>query len=38
MKFETEYRAMLESERAFLLRSLEDLDSELIAGNIDPDS
>lgn len=29
---------MLESERAFLLRSLEDLDSELIAGNIDPDS
>lgn len=38
MKFETEYRAMLESERAFLLRSLEDLDRELIAGNIDPDS
>lgn len=38
MKFETEYRAMLESERAFLLRSLEDLDSELLAGNIDPDS
>lgn len=38
MKFETEYRSMLESERAFLLRSLEDLDSELLAGNIDPDS
>jgi cytochrome c-type biogenesis protein CcmH/NrfG len=38
VKFETEYRAMLESERSFLLRSLEDLDSELMAGNIDPDS
>ncbi len=28
----------LEAERDFLLRSLEDLDSELVAGNIDPDT
>ena len=28
----------LEDERDFLLRSLDDLDSELVAGNIDPDT
>lgn len=28
----------LEAERDFLLRSLDDLDSELLAGNIDPDT
>ncbi|MDQ1449531.1 MAG: hypothetical protein QOC79_2502, partial [Actinomycetota bacterium] len=28
----------LEAERDFLLRSLEDLDSELATGNIDPDT
>lgn len=28
----------LEAEREFLLRSLDDLDSELLAGNIDPDT
>lgn len=28
----------LEAERDFLLRSLDDLDSELVAGNIDPDT
>jgi hypothetical protein len=28
----------LEDEREFLLRSLDDLDSELVAGNIDPDT
>ena len=28
----------LEAEREFLLKSLDDLDSELLAGNIDPDN
>src|SRR3954452_14934162 len=28
----------LEDERTFLLRSLDDLDGELVAGNIDPDT
>src|SRR3954466_14643980 len=28
----------LEDEREFLLRSLDDLDNELVAGNIDPDT
>ena len=36
--FDEEYRSMLENERTFLLRSLEDLDAELVAGNIDPDT
>jgi tetratricopeptide (TPR) repeat protein len=31
-------REALEDERDFLLRSLDDLDNELIAGNIDPDT
>jgi hypothetical protein len=31
-------REELEDEREFLLRSLDDLDSELVAGNIDPDT
>ena len=31
-------REELEAEREFLLRSLDDLDSELVAGNIDPDT
>jgi tetratricopeptide (TPR) repeat protein len=31
-------REELEAEREFLLRSLDDLDAELLAGNIDPDT
>ena len=34
----SEDREELEAERDFLLRSLDDLDSELVAGNIDPDT
>ena len=33
-----EEHASLEDERDFLLRSLDDLDAELLAGNIDPDT
>jgi hypothetical protein len=35
---ESETHEELEAEREFLLRSLDDLDSELLAGNIDPDT
>lgn len=35
---EAEGHESLEAERDFLLRSLDDLDSELLAGNIDPDT
>lgn len=35
---EAEVHESLEAERDFLLRSLDDLDSELLAGNIDPDT
>ena len=38
MTGEEKSREELEEEREFLLRSLDDLDSELVAGNIDPDS
>ncbi|HWS48078.1 MAG TPA: hypothetical protein VN636_19605 [Acidimicrobiia bacterium] len=38
MKTDPEAHAELESERDFLLRSLDDLDDELTAGNIDADT
>jgi hypothetical protein len=38
MTDEPQDHAPLEDERDFLLRSLDDLDSELVAGNIDPDT